>query len=145
MLAATKLGDGYLMILVSLLVLLSDASARYRATSSALVATFVSVAVFHQVKKLVGRRRPIHIHPHCWADLLPPDQFSFPSGHTMTSFAFAFGLEPFFPGSVVPLSILAANVGLSRIMLGMHFLTDVLAGAALGILIGRYVGTLFVL
>ena len=41
------------------------------------------------VKRLTGRRRPCEIAPHCWATLLPPDQFSFPSGHSITAFAIA--------------------------------------------------------
>lgn len=139
MLAATRAGDGYLWILVSIGILLSGEAGRYRATSCALLAAVVSILVFQQVKKLVGRRRPCEIEPHCWADLLPPDQFSFPSGHTMTAFAFTFALEPFFPGTFGPLLFCSANIGASRVLLGMHFLSDVVVGAFLGALIGQIV------
>jgi len=80
----------------------------------------------------MGRRRPCAIEPHCWSTLLPPDQFSFPSGHTITAFAVAVSLSIFYPGLSVGLLFCASSVAISRIMLGMHFLTDVLVGALLG-------------
>ena len=70
--------------------------------------------------------------PNCWATLLPPDQFSFPSGHTITAFAMASSLSAFYPALLAALLFCAVSIALSRILLGMHFLTDVLAGAALG-------------
>jgi len=70
--------------------------------------------------------------PHCWSRLLPPDQFSFPSGHTITAFAFAVAAATFYPTLLPVLMFCAISVGISRILLGMHFLSDVLAGAAIG-------------
>jgi undecaprenyl-diphosphatase len=68
--------------------------------------------------------------------LLPPDRFSFPSGHSITAFAIAVSLGLFYPAIFPGLLFLAVSVALSRILLGMHFLTDVLAGAALGTVLG---------
>jgi undecaprenyl-diphosphatase len=64
--------------------------------------------------------------------LLPPDRFSFPSGHTITAFAVALSLAAFYPGMLPGLLFCAASIALSRILLGMHFLSDVLAGALIG-------------
>jgi undecaprenyl-diphosphatase len=64
--------------------------------------------------------------------LLPPDQFSFPSGHTITAFAVAVSLSSFYPNLTMGLLFCAISVAASRILLGMHFLSDVLAGAAIG-------------
>jgi undecaprenyl-diphosphatase len=68
--------------------------------------------------------------------MAPPDKFSFPSGHTMTSFAawssFLITL-PWLAPLVLPAAIL---IGLSRIYLGLHYPTDVLMGALLGSLVG---------
>ena len=61
-----------------------------------------------------------------------PDQFSFPSGHTITAFAVTVSLAMFYPGAAIPLLFCSISVAASRIMLGMHFLSDVLAGAAIG-------------
>jgi undecaprenyl-diphosphatase len=63
---------------------------------------------------------------------LPPDQFSFPSGHTITAFAVAVSLSLFYPELAAGLFFCALSVAASRILLGMHFLSDVLAGAAIG-------------
>jgi undecaprenyl-diphosphatase len=64
--------------------------------------------------------------------LLPPDQFSFPSGHTITAFAVALGVSAFYP-ILTPLLIFAAvSIAVSRILLGMHFLSDVVVGAIIG-------------
>jgi undecaprenyl-diphosphatase len=140
MMLATRLGDGYVWMLATVVVLLSGSANRYRAASAAWLASAVSVFVFQNIKKHVGRKRPCEIQPHRWAQLLPPDQFSFPSGHTMTAFAFAVALRPFFPQAWMLLVLLAINIGISRILLGMHFFTDILAGALLGCLIGHYAG-----
>ena len=72
------------------------------------------------------------MEPHVWATLLPPDQFSFPSGHTITAFAVAVSLSMFYPSLTVGLLFCAVSVAASRILLGMHFLSDVLAGAVIG-------------
>ena len=74
--------------------------------------------------------------PHCWTTLLPPDRFSFPSGHTITAFAVTASVGLFYPAVLPGLLFCAASVGLSRIMLGMHFLSDVLACAVIGTALG---------
>jgi undecaprenyl-diphosphatase len=76
------------------------------------------------------------VHPHCWSTILTPDKFSFPSGHTMTAFSIALVVSYFYPTLQWPLYFLAASIALSRIVLGMHFLSDVLAGALLGTALG---------
>ena len=103
------------------------------------VAAAASALSFLCLKRLTGRRRPIE--PHCWATLLPPDQFSFPSGHTMTAFAITVSLSLFYPTLSPGLLLCACSIGTSRVLLGMHFLSDVIAGALLGTGIG-YLGYL---
>src|SRR5262249_24630159 len=95
-----------------------------------------SIALFRQVKRLSRRARPCHVEPHCWAIITPPDQFSFPSGHAMTSFAIAVALTHFYPDFEPLLLFCALSIGLSRIVLGMHYLTDVIAGALIGVGLG---------
>src|SRR4029079_17415842 len=95
------------------------------------------------LKRACNRKRPCALEPHCWATLLPPDQFSFPSGHTITAFSVAVSLGLFYPAMLIGLLFCALSVALSRILLGMHFLSDVLAGAALGSILGYAAGTLF--
>lgn len=131
-LAATRAGDGPLWYLAALAVLFFGGASRFVALSSAASAAFVGVGIFILVKKVSGRKRPCEIEPHCWARLLPPDQFSFPSGHTITAFAVAVTLGVFYPAFLLPLLFCALSVAASRILLGMHFLSDVVVGAVLG-------------
>jgi undecaprenyl-diphosphatase len=117
---------------MGLVILLFGGNARFVAVAAAALAAGAGIALFLQLKKLTGRKRPCAIEPHCWATLLPPDQFSFPSGHTITAFAVAVCLSQFYPSLTAGLLFCAASVAASRILLGLHFLSDVLAGAAIG-------------
>jgi undecaprenyl-diphosphatase len=92
--------------------------------------------LFKALKRISHRQRPCQFEPHCWAKVLPPDQFSFPSGHTMTAFAISLVVSYFYPSLEAPLYFLAISIGVSRVVLGMHFLSDVLAGALLGSALG---------
>jgi undecaprenyl-diphosphatase len=74
--------------------------------------------------------------------LLPPDHFSFPSGHTITAFAVAVPVISQFPGSAPGVLFCAFSIAASRVLLGMHFLSDVAAGAALGSLLGWVASTI---
>jgi undecaprenyl-diphosphatase len=106
------------------------------AFAAAALAVLAGILLFRVLKKCVGRKRPCQIEPHCWCELLPPDQFSFPSGHTITAFAVAVPLGLFYPALLMGLLFCAASVAISRVLLGMHFLTDVLAGCTLGVGLG---------
>lgn len=136
MVAATRCGDGWLWYVTGAAVAACGGAQRFRALAAVLLATTAGIALFLKMKKICGRKRPCAIEPHCWATLLPPDQFSFPSGHTITAFAVALSLGSFYPAMLPGLLFCAASVAASRIMLGMHFLTDVIAGAAAGSALG---------
>jgi len=141
MIIATRGGDGWLWYGLSALVLVLGGPARYSAVTAAWTACSAGAIIFLILKKTTGRKRPNALEPHCWATLLPPDQFSFPSGHTITAFAVALALGSYYPAMLPGLLFCAASVALSRILLGMHFLTDVLAGAALGAALGELCAT----
>ena len=130
--AATRAGDGWLWYLTGLSVLLFGGDNRLTAIASAASSALVGVGLFMSLKKFSGRRRPCEIEPHCWATLLPPDQFSFPSGHTITAFAVAVSLSEFYPALYPALLFCALSIAVSRILLGMHFLSDVVVAALLG-------------
>jgi undecaprenyl-diphosphatase len=136
MIAATRGGDGWLWYAMGLVVATAGGSERYRALLAAALAAGVGIALFLKLKRTFGRKRPCALEPHCWATLLPPDQFSFPSGHTITAFAVALSLGAFYPAMFAGLFFCAVSVALSRILLGMHFLSDVIAGALLGTILG---------
>jgi undecaprenyl-diphosphatase len=135
MICATRGGDGWLWYSLGFIVLLFGGDLRFVAVGSGALAAGTGIAVFLRLKKAFRRRRPCVFEPHCWATLLPPDQFSFPSGHTITAFAVALSLAHFYPELTIGLLFCAISVAGSRILLGMHFLSDVVAGAAIGSLL----------
>jgi undecaprenyl-diphosphatase len=132
MICATRGGDGWLWYSLGLMLLLFGGSDRFLAVGAAGMAAGLGIAVFLALKRTTGRRRPCALEPHCWAKLMPPDQFSFPSGHTITAFSVALSLGSFYPTLLIGLLFCALSVAVSRVLLGMHFLSDVLAGAVLG-------------
>jgi undecaprenyl-diphosphatase len=136
MVFASRAGDGGGWILFGLCILAWGGNRRFAALEAALIAVCVGQALFNVVKRVTGRVRPCATEAHCWATLLPPDRFSFPSGHTITAFSVAVPLGMFYPALLVPLIFCAMSVASSRVLLGLHFLSDVLAGIAIGCALG---------
>ncbi len=136
MLGATRAGDGWLWAMVGLAVLFSSDAMRFRAFEAAACAVAVGIVVFHKVKRVFCRTRPCDIEQHCWAHIVTKDRFSFPSGHSTTAFAVALSIGGFYPEILPVLLVLAANVAISRVIVGMHFLSDVLVGSGMGALLG---------
>lgn len=136
MMASTRAGDGWIWVALGLAILVSRDEHRFGAVAAGSAAAAVSVMLFQSLKRVFNRKRPCELQEHCWATLTPPDEYSFPSGHTMTAFAVAVPLALFYPHLLWTLLFCALSIAVSRIVLGMHFLTDVIAGAALGSLIG---------
>ena len=143
MIVASRVGDGWLWWTIGLLLLLFGGANRFRAVGAAALSEALSALIFLAIKKLAGRKRPCAIGQNCWATLLPPDQFSFPSGHSMTAFSVAVPLCLFYPSLQVGLLFCAFSIAISRIMLGLHFLSDVVVGSSLGAVIGYSVYCLF--
>jgi undecaprenyl-diphosphatase len=139
LISATRGGDGWLWYAMGLAILVLGGKTRFEAVGAAGLSSVLSILLFFWLKRLTGRRRPCQIEPHCWATLLPPDQFSFPSGHTMTAFAVAIPLASFYPTLTIGVLFCALSIAMSRILLGMHFLSDVVAGALIGTGLG-YLG-----
>jgi undecaprenyl-diphosphatase len=136
MLLATRAGDGWLWSAIGIALLFSRGAERYHAIEAAAAAVAAGIAIFLVLKRVVCRVRPRDIEPHCWARIVTRDRFSFPSGHSTTAFAVAVSLGSFYPEAMPLLLILASNVAISRVVVGMHFLSDVLVGSGMGALLG---------
>jgi membrane-associated phospholipid phosphatase len=120
-----------------------DFRCRRRLPSGTLVAlgagTLASLAVVG-LKDYFERARPPVADPTLDPVGVIPDSTSFPSGHAATAFAAAVAVGVLYPRARKPLLALAALVALSRVYLGVHFVTDIVVGSALGIAIGLAAG-----
>ena len=94
------------------------------------------------IKEAVDRPRPPRADPGFDAAVAVPPSPSFPSGHATTTFACAVAIAVLVPKLRWPALGLALTVGVARVYLGVHYTLDVLAGAALGGVIGLAVALL---
>jgi undecaprenyl-diphosphatase len=126
----THSGGAVVTLVASLAPLWLDGSVRDGARRSAvlLVASHVLVQL---VKRTVSRPRPAANERQF---LHAPDRFSFPSGHAAAALSVAIGYASVSPHLSAPLLGFAAVVGASRIVLGVHYPADVLAGQVIAII-----------
>lgn len=132
MILSTRGGDGWLWYALGIILFFYGGAHRFDAIAAAGAAALAGIFLFRVIKKTSHRQRPCHIEPHCWSSVLPPDRYSFPSGHSITAFAVAISVGLFYPQLMLWLLTAAVLIAASRIILGMHFLSDVLVGSALG-------------
>jgi undecaprenyl-diphosphatase len=129
MAVASRLGDGLLWyLLMSALVLFGEARLAVRMASTGLLLT----GLYRILKTCTARLRPCEEHPGILMHVPPIDRFSFPSGHTMHAVCFTILAMGSIPGTGLLLVPFTLAVMLSRVILGLHYPTDVLAGALLG-------------
>src|SRR3984893_2341656 len=136
MIVATRLGDGWIWYGLGIMLFFYGGPQRFSAVCASGSAAIGGVVVFKLLKRLSQRPRPCQVEPHCWSKVLPPDKFSFPSGHTMTAFSIALVVSYFYPSLEGMLFFLALSIAVSRIVLGMHYLCEILAGEVLGVALG---------
>ncbi|MFC0444611.1 phosphatase PAP2 family protein [Pseudidiomarina halophila] len=127
----SRTGDGHCYALIALL-LGSTSAAPGNAFVLTLAAGFsIEIPLFILIKRWLKRPRPYQTLS-ITAVIRAHDQFSFPSGHTTAAFLFAGIASSFYPAWTPLWMSWATGVGLSRILLGVHYPGDILAGAVLG-------------
>ena len=143
MIVATRCGDGWLWYALGVILLTYGGPSRFVAVGATALAVGTGIGLFKILKRASRRPRPCQLEPHCWSAILPPDQFSFPSGHSITAFAIAICIGMFYPQLFDTLLVAATCIAASRIILGMHFLSDVVAGSTIGASLGYVFFRLF--
>lgn len=126
--------EGAVWILLALILLIIPSCRKTGIEMS--IALILSLLIGNiALKPLIARARPFTANPDFILLIRPPTDYSFPSGHTMSSFAAAtviwFANKKYGTAALA----LAALIAFSRLYLYVHYLTDVLAGLVIGVLI----------
>ncbi len=132
----SKTGDGYLYLFIAAMLWFFDPVHGQLFLYVGLLAYSLELPLFVLLKKLLKRPRPADLLHNFDAHITPADKFSLPSGHTAAAFLMATILSYFYPLIAGLVFVWAGLIGLSRVLLGVHYPTDILAGAALGTSIG---------
>lgn len=128
----SRLGDGGFWALMAASLVILDGTAAVPFIIQMLLTGAVGVCLYKLMKNRLVRERPYINHSEILCGTAPLDQYSFPSGHTLHATCFAILLshnEPLLTPIVLPFSLLVAA---SRVILGLHYPSDVVVGAAIG-------------
>lgn len=145
----SRLGDGifwYVLMAVMPLIVWADGRSieqGLRISLEMLAAGAFGLLLYKALKKKLVRERPYIGLIGIECAMPPLDRYSFPSGHTLHAVTFTAIAISHVPELAVVLVPFALMVAASRVVLGLHYPTDVLAGAALGALIARGSNWLF--
>ena len=128
-------GHGEIFMLITLLLILYKPTRKVGyVCATALI--FDYLLLNRVLKPMVGRIRPYDLNTAVQLIVGAPHDFSFPSGHTGVSFAFAAAVSPLGRKAHTLALVFACLMGISRMYLYVHYPTDVLAGAVVGTLCG---------
>lgn len=128
----SRSGDGPLYVLIGLLVYLTEPVGYLAFIKVGLLAFLLEMPCFMVLKELIRRDRPFVRLPNCQSVIKPSDKFSMPSGHTAAAFLMAGLISYFYVEYALIAYLWASAIGTSRIVLGVHFPSDILGGALLG-------------
>jgi undecaprenyl-diphosphatase len=128
----SRLGDGmFWYALMAMLMLFGGSRGMQAALHMACVGALAAV-LYRVLKRWTRRPRPYRMHAEITAHIAPLDEFSFPSGHTLHAVCFSLTALAYFPmlaPLLVPFTLLVA---MSRVVLGLHYPSDVLAATLIG-------------
>ena len=133
--AVSWLGDGIFWYSLMLALLLQYERGAAPAVLHMALVGLVCTLSYKAVKRSTLRPRPYEVLSIVSRGAQPLDAFSFPSGHTLHAVAFTLVATAYYPwlaALLVPFTLLVAA---SRVVLGLHYPSDVLAGAAIGALL----------
>ena len=128
----SRLGDGGFWALMGLMVYVLQGPDSLPRIAQMAATGAVGVLLYKLMKTRLVRERPYVNHGGILCGAAPLDRYSFPSGHTLHAVSFTIMLSAFAPALVVVAIPFALLVAASRVILGLHYPSDVVVGAAIG-------------
>jgi len=127
----SRLGDGVLWYALMAAVAF-DAPAGPRAALQMAITGAIGALLYKFLKTRLLRERPFISHAAILCGTVPLDRYSFPSGHTLHAVSFTILAGANYPWLLIALLPIALAMAASRVVLGLHYPSDVLAGGAIG-------------
>ena len=138
----SRLGDGVFWYGLMLAIIITQQMDGIKPVLHMLAAGLTGTLIYKWLKHKTHRPRPFEVRLDVWVIGKPLDHFSFPSGHTLHAVAFSMVAMHYYPPLAVILVPFMLMVAMSRVILGLHYPSDVLAGASIGYLIAQLYLTL---
>ena len=128
----SRLGDGMFWYVLMGALIVFGGIAGLRASLHLAATGVIALTLYKLLKRWTRRPRPFasDLRIHAW--VAPLDEFSFPSGHTLHAVAFSLVAMAHYPLLAWLLVPFTASVAVSRVVLGLHYPSDVLAANAIG-------------
>jgi undecaprenyl-diphosphatase len=130
----SRLGDGIVWYLLGTVIFLAEGMKSLPVIFHLACIVIVTTLMYRYLKQWTRRPRPFSRDQriHLWT--APLDEFSFPSGHTLHAVSLSAVTIAYYPMLGIVLIPLTISIALSRIVLGLHYPSDVLAAIAIGTL-----------
>lgn len=132
----SRLGDGVFWYLLMGALVLADGLEGLLASVHMAITGAAALTLYKVLKRWTRRPRPFAADLRIRAWVAPLDEYSFPSGHTLHAVAFTVVALAYYPWLAPLLLPFCAGVALSRVVLGLHYPSDVLAATGIGLLLG---------
>jgi undecaprenyl-diphosphatase len=130
--AASRLGDGVFWYALMASLIVFDGFAGLLASLHLAATGVIALALYKLLKRWTRRPRPFASDVRIRAWVAPLDEFSFPSGHTLHAVAFSVVAVAHYPWLAWVLVPFTSSVAVSRVVLGLHYPSDVLAATGIG-------------
>lgn len=130
--AVSRVGDGVVWYLTMLLLPLIWGNEAFIVVLKMMLAGVVGLLIYKKLKKRTRRQRPCRRHAGINDPVRPLDEYSFPSGHTLHAVGFTAVAGAHYPVLLWLFAPLTVLIAMSRLVLGLHYPSDVIVGALIG-------------
>ena len=131
--AISRMGDGVFWYVLMAALILVDGFDGLAASAHLALTGLVALTLYKLLKRWTRRPRPFASDARIRAWVVPLDEFSFPSGHTLHAVAFTVVALAHYPVLAWLLIPFTASIAVSRVVLGLHYPSDVLAATGIGV------------